>query len=196
MRAKRHYSVRETYRITHDAARTARSFIRLRAQRGEQYAERIMLAVTEVNGCALCAYGHTRFALRSGMDAGEIRDLLGGVTEVVPDDELPAVAFAQHYADTGGHPDRDAWARLVEIYGEEQALGVLGTSRVMMCGNAVGIPWSSLLTRLRGSPHPDSTLRYEIGTIVGASLTMPFALGHAAVSTLLGQPAISFTDDR
>ena len=182
VRAKKHYSVREIYSITRDAARTARHFARLRRERGEQYTERIMLAVTEVNGCALCADGHTRFALDAGLSPDEVRDLLCGVAKNSPDEELPAILFAQHYADTRGHPEPHAWDRLVQICGEREALGVLGAVRMIMWGNALGIPLSSLLDRLRGRPHPDSSLGYETGTLAGSSLAVPLALAHAAVS--------------
>jgi AhpD family alkylhydroperoxidase len=184
MVAKKHYSVRETYWLTHDAAVTIRHFARLRV-RSPRVTERIMLAVTEVNGCALCAYGHTRFALGAGLTNDEIRDLLGGGAGSIPDAELPAVAFAQHCADQRGRPEHDVWSRLVDTYGEEQALGVLGTARMIMCGNAIGIPWSSLLSRLRGAPHPDSSLRYEIGTIAGSALLMPVAVVHAQISAFV-----------
>lgn len=195
MVAKKHYSVRETYWIAHGAARTVGHFLRLRA-RGPRFSERIMLAVTEVNGCALCAYGHTRFALDAGMSSDEIRELLGGVADAVPEDELPAIVFAQHYADTRGHPEQRVWRNLVDVYGEGQALGILGTARLMMCGNAFGIPWSALLSRLRGAPYPDSSLRNEVGTIVGATVVLPVALVHARFSESRGEPVLWFEDEQ
>jgi len=191
MVAKKHYTVRQTYRITHDAARALRHFTRLRAA-GEQFTERIMLAVTEVNGCALCAYGHTRFALDAGLTGDEVRELLGGVAAGVPDDELAAIAFAQHYADTEGHPDLVAWRTLVDDYGQDRALATLGAIRMIMWGNAVGIPWSALLSRLRGAPYPRSSLGYEIGTVVGDAFVMPIAVIHAGISGLRGRPIIWF----
>jgi AhpD family alkylhydroperoxidase len=183
MVAKKRYSVRETYWLTHDAARTIRQFANLRS-RSPRVTERIMLAVTEVNGCALCAYGHTRFALDAGLTDDEIRELLGGMGDSVPDTELPAVAFAQHCADQRGRPDRDVWRRLVDLYGQDQALGVLATTRMIMCGNALGIPWSALLSRLRGNPYPDSSLPREVGSIAGSALVMPVAVAHGRISAL------------
>lgn len=59
---------------------------------------------------------------------------------------------------------------------------------MMMWGNAVGIPWSGLLSRLRGAPHPRSSLGYEVGTIVGDTVVMPAAVIHAAVSWLHAKP--------
>ncbi len=185
MVAKKHYSVRQTYWIAHDAVRTIRHFARLRAD-GERFTERLMLAVTEVNGCALCAYGHTRFALEAGLSGDEIRELLAGAADGVPDEELAAIAFAQHYAATEGHPDRLAWTKLVEEYGEDRALGILGAVRMIMWGNAVGIPWSALLSRLRGAPYPRSSLRYEIGTVLADAAVMPVAVMHAGISRARG----------
>lgn len=127
-----------------------------------------MLAATEVNGCALCAYAHTKFALEAGMEMAEIRDMLSGVAGDVPDRELPVIAFAQHYADSRGQPDRTAWDRLVEVYSVSEAVGVLGAARGMMWGNVAGLPLTALRDRRRGTPHRGSSLRYEIGAPPGS----------------------------
>lgn len=192
MQAARRFPVREVYQITRDAARTMRHFIRFRKAHGEQRSSRIMLAVTEVNGCAMCAWQHTKFALEAGMNPEEVRGLLGGVTAGAPDNELAAIGFAQHYADTHAHPDQDAWDRLVEIYGIEQALGVLGAVRTMMLGNAIGIPISSLRARMKGTPHPASSLGSEIGTILGSLAVLPIAALHGAWWAIRRRPLISF----
>lgn len=188
MLAKSHYSVREIYRIARQASRTVRFIGRSRVGRDHQFKERIMLAVTEVNGCELCSFAHARFALDAGLSDAEVRSLLGGAAQGVPDDQLPAIAFAQHYADTRGHPDTLAWQEVVDVYGKVDALGVLGAVQIMMWGNAVGIPWSSLRSRLMGVPHPDSSRRYELATIVGSAVVTPVALAHALVSELRNDP--------
>lgn len=78
-----------------------------------------MLAVTEVTGCELCSFAHTRFALKSGLEEEDIRALLGGVTDGAPTYQLPAIAFAQPYADTRGHPDPLAWNDVIDCYREK-----------------------------------------------------------------------------
>ncbi|MGB7982830.1 MAG: carboxymuconolactone decarboxylase family protein [Candidatus Nanopelagicales bacterium] len=186
MVAKKHYSVPEIYRITHLAARTTAVGARTRCDR--QSAERIMLAVTEVNGCELCSYAHTRLALDAGVSDAQVRALLGGVTTGVPDDQLPGIAFAQHYAHTRGHPDPTAWTTLVDQFGTSQAFCVLRAIWMMMWGNALGIPLSSLRSRLQGSPDPGSSLAYEIGTPLGSLLVTPVALVHAALRGVRGGP--------
>lgn len=184
MVAKKHYSVREIYWITHEAARTKRFLASTSLGRDKQFTERIMLAVTEVNGCELCSYAHSRFALEAGLSDAEIRSLLGGLPEGIPDGQMPAIAFAQHYADTRGHPDAVAWQHVLDVYGEDEALGVLAAVRIMMWGNAAGIPLSSLRSRLKGAADPGSSLRYEVATILGSTVVTPFALLHALVSVM------------
>ncbi len=192
IRATRRFSLRKIYQITHDALRTMRCFRAFRHTQSAQWSSRIMLAVTEVNGCALCAYGHAKYALGTGMNTEEVRQLLGGITQGAPDEELAAIGFAQHYADTRAHPDKEAWDRLVQGYGRDVARGVLGATRMIMMGNALGMPLSSLRARLKGNPHPDSSVGYEIGTILGSGIVVPIAVLHAAVSAIRRTPLIAF----
>jgi AhpD family alkylhydroperoxidase len=157
----------------------------------QKFIERIMLAVTEVNDCAICSYAHTKRALESGMSGEEIHNMLAGIMDNVPDDELAAIMFAQHYADTRGHPTEESWQRIVEIYGNSLAQGILGSIRTIMMGNAYGIAWSSFFNRLRGRADPRSSLLYEARMILGTVL-IPIALIHALISNLFKKPIIRF----
>jgi len=116
---KRLYSLPETYRIIVIALCSVPYLKRARRSGGitRPFMERIMLAVTEVNGCALCSYYHTRVALESGLSAEEIKGMLGGELANAPEAELPALLFAQHYADTRGKPAKEAWERVTAVYG-------------------------------------------------------------------------------
>lgn len=157
----------------------------------QKFIERIMLAVTEVNDCAICSYAHTKRALESGMSGEEIHNMLAGIMDDLPDDELAAVMFAQHYADTRGHPTGESWQRIVEIYGTSLAQGILGSIRAIMIGNAYGIAWSSFFNRLRGRPDSRSSLLYEASMILGTVL-IPISLIHVLISNLFRKPIISF----
>jgi AhpD family alkylhydroperoxidase len=155
-------------------------------------AERIMLAVTEVNGCEVCSYAHARIALEMGLGAEEVRSLLAGDTGAVPADEAIAIAFAQQYADSRGSPSGESWQRLVETYGTTKARGILGAARVMMIGNAYGIAWSAFTSRLKGRPVAQSSLSYELVMLFSVFVHPAVALVHAAVSGLLGVPIIGW----
>lgn len=186
MVAKKHYRLREIYRITERAVATLLVTRGLDCDR--QAMERVMLAVTEVNGCAVCSYAHTRFALDMGLPADEVRALLAGVSDAAPSTELAGIGFGQYYADQRGRLDPDTWQDLVNHYGPERALCVLRATRVMMWGNATGIPLSSLRSRMAGRSDPGSSLPYEISTLLGAMLMIPAAMLHALMAHRRGVP--------
>lgn len=127
-----------------------------------QFKERIMLAVTEVNRCDMCTYAHTKAALESGMSNEEIQKILIGDLEDAPEDEVKGILFAQHYADSRGEPDKDIWVSLVKEYGMEKSLGILGVIRKIMLGNSIGIPLGSLKGRFNGQSDSRSSLGYEL----------------------------------
>ncbi len=187
------YSVRESYWISYNGIRTMKYMFRAKKNRelSSRFIERLMLTVTEVNGCAICSYAHSKRALESGMTSGEIQNMLRGIMDDVPPGELAAVMFAQHYADTRGNPTSASWQRIVEIYGMGRARGILGSIRTIMVGNAYGIPWSSFFNRLRGRADPRSNLWYELRMILG-TLLMPVSVVHALISSLFRRPFTSF----
>ena len=188
------YSVRESYRILYDGLRTIGYLARARWKNElrRDCIERIMLAVSGVNRCPVCSHGHAKMALEAGMSADEIRDLLAGVLDDVPAGDVPAVLFAQHYADSRGSPSKESWERIVELYGLSRARGILGAIRMIMVGNTYGIPWGSFVNRFRGRPDPRSSLTYELGMMIAVVLFVPVALVHALVSWLSGAPVIRF----
>ncbi len=189
---KKLYSVQEYYWILYNGIRTAKHTLNAKKnkQLSQKFIERLMLAVTEVNDCSICSYAHTKMALKSGMDNEEIKNMLSGVMDDVPAEEVAAVMFAQHYADTRGNPTPESWERIIEIYGIPKAKGILGSIRAMMIGNTFGIPWSSLFNRLRGNPDQRSSLLYEISMILGTIL-IPISFIHALISDLFKTPIIS-----
>ncbi len=187
------YSVRESYWIFHAGIRTLKYMFRAKRNKelSPKFIERLMLAVTEVNDCAICSYAHTKRALESGMSNEEIQKMLSGVMDDVPSDELEAVMFAQHYAETRGNPTQESWERIVEIYGISKARGILGSVRTIMIGNTYGIPWTSFINRLRGKSDPRSSILYELKMML-ATLITPIAFIHALLSDLFRRPLNRF----
>lgn len=190
---KKLYSVRESYWIFYKGIRTMKYMFKAKRKKelNPKFIERIMLAVTEVNGCAICSYAHTKKALESGMSNVEIQKMLSGIIDDVPTCEVAAVMFAQHYADTRGNPTKESWQCIVEIYGISKAKGILGSIRSIMIGNAYGIAWSSFFNRLRFRPDQRSNLPYEVSMMLGTILT-PISLIHALISDLFRIPIINF----
>jgi len=199
---KKVYSVSAFYPILYKGLRTVKYMKQAekKGQLSKTFIERIMLAVTEVNGCEICSYGHTKMALEIGMDEDEIKKLLTGDTSHIPSDEIPAIVFAQHYADTRGEPSEVAWQKIVTYYGEDRSLGILGAIRMIMVGNAYGIAWSAFRSRLKGNPiikgglfgEKKMSVFYEITMLLSLIIYLPVALINVIVANLMRLPIILF----
>lgn len=85
------------------------------------FRERLMLAVTAVEGCRYCSYFHAKQALRSGLSNADISQLLSGAVDNCPEEEAVAVIYAQHWAESGNNPDPEAVYKLQQTYGAEKA---------------------------------------------------------------------------
>lgn len=131
------------------------------------FAEKLMLVVSQVNGCRYCCYGHSRAALAAGVSESELQSLLALDLEISSPSEITALTFAQHYADTNGQPDPSAWQRLVAYYGEESAEDILAYLRMITFGNLLGNTVDALLSRLVGNPATGSSLWGEVSVLVG-----------------------------
>lgn len=121
------------------------------------FRERLMMVVTQVNGCRYCRVYHSRQALSCGVSEPELRELLAGsIPAGAPADELPALLYAQHWAQSGAHPDPDADARLEHVYDTEKAEAIRTVLRMIRVGNLAGNTADYLLCRLtfgrRGVP--------------------------------------------
>lgn len=192
---KKIYSIPEFYIALYKGLRTMKFMIRSKKNKEltPEQIERIMLAVTEVNGCEVCSYGHTKMALEQGMSIEEIQMLLSGNTENIPADEAIAIVFAQHYADERGNPSPESWQRVVETYGATKAMGILGAIRAIMIGNTHGIALSAFRRRLKGQAVKKSNIVYEISMITSIILFLPIAYIHGLISNLLKIPVIRFS---
>jgi len=151
-------------------------------------AEKIMLAVTGVNGGRHCSYVHARHAMRVGISREEVEALLRGEFEYATVDQAPALFFAQHYAERRGHPDPDLVQRLVDTWGESGARDLVAYIRLVTMGNLVGNTVDALASRVLGQPSPDTTLRDELSVLAvfvfGVLPVMPLLMLCAALAPL------------
>jgi AhpD family alkylhydroperoxidase len=161
----RKYTVSEYYYALTKGTRSVTYLIRNKTKPviSPEFVERIMLSVTEVNGCAICAYGHTQMALKMGLSQEEITAFLSGNAEVIRPDEAKAILFAQHYAETKGFVDREAHQTMIDHYGESKSRVILAAIQMMMIGNIAGLPISAFNRRLKGHKDQGSHLITELG---------------------------------
>jgi len=112
------------------------------------FRERLMLAVTAVNGCRYCSYFHTKQALKSGITTEEIRALLAGDVANCPEDEAVAVVYAQHWAESDTRPDTEAVQRLQQTYGREKTEAIHSILRMIRMANLLGNSWDYFIYRI------------------------------------------------
>ncbi len=145
--------------------------------------ERLMLATTEVNGCDVCSYAHTQLALKEGFSSEEIEAFLSGSAAFMKPEEATSILYAQHVADTMGHPDLEADQTLIKTYGPQRAEVIRSAIQLMMMGNMSGIPLSALLRRLKGRPYQNSNWFYELGLLAAQPVVFLLAPLHALLDS-------------
>lgn len=176
-----YYSLKEYYKAL---LVLYKSIPKLRNNRKEklisqQFIERIMLAVTEVNGCAVCSYAHTKMALKEGFTPEEVESFLAGSDAFVVPEEAKGILFAQHYASEKGKYDTEAFDSVVEEYGKEKADVIMAAIRMITVGNISGIPLSAFLSRIKGKPYNHSSIGYEVGMILSTIILIPITAIHS-----------------
>jgi len=115
----------------------------------EAFRERLMLVVTEVNGCRYCRAFHRLEALKAGLSKAELKDILQGlIPDDAPEEEYEALAYARHWAENDTHADPEATQRLFQVYGAETAESILLILRMIRMGNLLGNTWDYFLYRL------------------------------------------------
>lgn len=187
---KRRFSLREMYLAVVFTPRAISKLIGNKKSKlvDKDFVKRIQLAVTEVNGCAICSYGHAKMALRQGMGNDEINSFLSGGSDFTKPEEAKAIMFAQHFADSRGFPKKYAYDSIVKEYGKKKARIILSAAQMMITGNMYGIPFSAFLSRLHGKPYKDSTLIYELGMLIAGILCLPIAIIDGFLRGCIGLP--------
>lgn len=196
MNKGRVFSFTESYLITVKAFRSFK-YIKVAKKNGvlsSELSERVMLAVTEVNGCAGCSYAHAKMALEAGLTPEQIQDMLSGMVDDIPKEQLSAVLFAQHYADTLGKASLSSWEGLKQEYGEKLSLGILSSIRIIMMGNAFGIPISLFAERFKKveQPDPRRNIWYELSMMFAFIIIIPVAAIHTLVNVISRTKYVDF----
>lgn len=170
------FDIQEFWRITDMAMFSAIRRHRQLALIDRNFRSHIMLAVTEVNGCKYCSYLHTKQALASGSSAEQLTAFSCGKLDLLDPQQVPALLFAQHYADVSGSFDEEAYASIEKEYGVDRAQGILAAIRMISFGNANGIALTLLMDRLKGIRYEDSRFLTDLTVFVGPVLMIPVLL--------------------
>ena len=74
--------------------------------------------------------------------------LLVGSVDNCPEEEVVALLYAQHWADSDAKPDTEATRRLEQVYGVEKAKAIDLVLRMIRNGNLTGNTWDRFLNRI------------------------------------------------
>jgi AhpD family alkylhydroperoxidase len=113
-----------------------------------EFRERLMLAVTEVNRCRYCSYAHSKMAMQSGITQDEVKEILSHNLKSSPEVEIPAVLYAQSWAESDGHPGDESKQSLEKIYGAKKSEHIELILRTIWAANLAGNTLDYLLFRI------------------------------------------------
>lgn len=146
----------------------------------KQRKERIMLAISEVNGCAMCSFVHTKLALQAKMTPSEIKTILEGELSQIPEQDVLAVLFAKDFAANHEVIDPKFYTKIREYYGIDGARAIVCVCHVITMTTSMGIALAMLKDRLLFKPHRGSRFYRELliplMTMVGFPLLFLYTL--------------------
>jgi len=141
---------------------------------GKAFTEKIMTVVTAVNGCVYCAWFHAKQAVASGISEDEVKNMLNLQFKAdATDFEIPALLYAQHYAETNRNPDAEMTQKLVDFYGPKTAGHIVTLIRMIFFGNLSGNTFDAFISRLKGNKAPGSNVVFEFFFFL---INIPFLL--------------------
>jgi AhpD family alkylhydroperoxidase len=145
----------------------------------KQFAENIMLACTAVNDCIYCAWAHTKVALETGSTIQEIEQILALQFDKVLEDQVIALSFAQHFAESQGKPTKKALQKLGSYYGPQKSNDIINYLNMITMGNLLGNTIDAFESRLRGKPSKEGSLIFEfLVYLLGGALLKKIVLNN------------------
>jgi AhpD family alkylhydroperoxidase len=113
-----------------------------------EFRQRLMIAVTEVNGCRYCSYYHSKLALKAGISPKELDSLLAGELKDCPEEEVLALVYAQHFTEKRGQPAQEMIDKIKNKYGADKFETINLAIRMINFGNLSGNSFDYLLYKL------------------------------------------------
>ena len=83
-----------------------------------------------------------------GVSQEEIEELCRGTFDQSPEEELPALFYAQHWAESSGKVDPEIREKLISIYGQQRAEAIEMAIRLIQMGNLLGNTFDYLMYRV------------------------------------------------
>jgi AhpD family alkylhydroperoxidase len=111
--------------------------------------EKLFLAVSFINDCRYCKWGHTHWAMAKGVPVEVVNQILGHQMESLVaknPGEAAAILFAQHYAEQLDPFDPESIEDLRQYYSEAEVAEMLAYVRFITLANLTGNTVDAFLT--------------------------------------------------
>jgi AhpD family alkylhydroperoxidase len=112
------------------------------------FRERLILTVSAVNSCRYCSFFHSRAALLSGISTEEIASLSDRAFDSTPPEEIPALLYAQHWAESDGNPEKQAMEKFANHYDKKKSECIEYILRSARMANLLGNSFDYVLYKL------------------------------------------------
>lgn len=118
--------------------------------------EKLFLAVSSINDCRYCKWGHTHWAMAKGVPLEEVNQILSHQAESLEAKnpaEAAAILFAQHYAEQLDQFDPDSLENLRQYYSDAEVAEILAYVRFITLTNLTGNTVDAFLTGAHGQSN-------------------------------------------
>jgi len=133
---------------------------------GSAFSERLMLTVTSVLQCRYCNWMHSDLAAHFGVAGEDIAALLQGNLQRMDKEELPALQFAIHFAESGGRYSATELAQLRAHYDSAKVRDILLLIQFVYFTNKLGNTFDAGLARLQGQASAKPNLLVELPVLL------------------------------
>lgn len=136
--------------------------------------EKLFLAVSSINDCRYCKWGHTHWAMAQGVPLEEVNQILGHQAESLVaknPGEAAAILFAQHYAEQLDQFDPESIENLRQFYSDAEVAEILAYVRFITLTNLTGNTVDAFLTGTHGQGKNGSCIEAAV-----AAAASPLAL--------------------
>jgi AhpD family alkylhydroperoxidase len=142
--------------------------------------EKLFLAVTSVNDCRYCKWGHTHWAMAQGVPLEEVNQILSHQVESLVAKnpaEAAAILFGQHYAEQLDQFDPESIENLRKFYSDAEVAEILAYVRFITLANLTGNTVDAMLDR---TPCHGGTSGLFEGVVAAAAVPVALVMTQLA----------------
>ena len=117
---------------------------------------------------------HTNIALKAGMKEDEIKNILSGSYDAIPNNELLSILYAQDYASNKETMNKPYVAKLIEAYGVRRTRMIKNVISIITMTTSMGIAIGKLKATFTGKHVKGSNIFSELFIPLSTMILFPF----------------------